>query len=77
MHRKGKGNLENLNMGSDMTRETQTREDCIIEPSTIRKWKKIAQDIISDDAPMQLTVLTKRTRSQEKPSQPELPKKKI
>lgn len=26
---------------------------------------------------MQLTVLTKRTRSQKKPSQPELPEKKI
>ena len=77
MHRKDKGNLENLNVGSDMTRETQTREGCIIEPSTVRKWKKIAWNIISDDAPMQLIVLTKRTRSQEKPSQPELPKKKI
>ena len=38
-------------------------EEFPTDSTTLRKWKKIACDTFSNDSPMQLTVLTKRTRS--------------
>ena len=38
-------------------------EELPTDSTTLRKWKKIACDTFSNDSPMQLTVLTKRTRS--------------
>ena len=47
------------------------------DSTTLRKWKKIACDTFSNDFPLQVTMLTKRTRSHDSPTQPELPNKKV
>ena len=48
-----------------------------MDSTTLRKWKKIARDTFSNDSPMQVTVLIKRTRSHGSTTQPELPNKKV
>lgn len=57
--------------------EPSAREDLFTETPSLCKWKKMARDIILIDSPMQQTMLTKRTRDQDKASQSELPKKWI
>lgn len=77
------GNMVHSNLNSntmnplacDTVLESPAHEDPTMKIPTLRKWKKLARDIISIDSSMQLTVLTKRKRNQEKASQPELPKK--
>ena len=51
-----KGNNDNPN-------KECSREVFPMDSTTLHKWKKIARDIFSDDSPMQVMVLTKRTRS--------------
>ena len=52
-------------------------EELPTDSTTLRKWKKIARDTFSNDSPMQLIVMTKRTRSHGSTTQPELPNKKV
>lgn len=50
------GNLENQHKECPC-------EELPIDSTTLPKWKKIACDTFSNDSPMQVTTLTKRTRS--------------
>lgn len=65
-----KGNNDTLDKES-------SREVFPIDSNTFRKWKKIAPDLSSNDSPMQVTVLTKRSRSHGSTNQPELHNNKI